>query len=62
MDGGLVDANHAPAWVLARLPGISPELAGRIINDMSITLRVAPQTLDEASTFLVFPGPAVVGE
>jgi DNA uptake protein ComE-like DNA-binding protein len=65
-DGGLVDANHAPASVLAELPGIGPSLAGQIVSDresiggfrdltdMSITLGVAPQTLDEASTFLVF--------
>jgi hypothetical protein len=66
-DGGLVDANHAPASVLAQLPGISPELADHIVttresvggyrdlSDMSITLGIAPQTLDEGSTFLVFP-------
>lgn len=73
-DGGLVDANHAPASVLAGLPGIGPELADHIVHnrenvggfrdlsDMSITLGVAPQTLDEASTFLVFPKPAVAGQ
>jgi DNA uptake protein ComE-like DNA-binding protein len=65
-DGGLVDANHAPASVLASLPGIGSALADQIVSDrtsvggfrdltdMSITLGVAPQTLDEASTFLVF--------
>ncbi|MFC5184343.1 ComEA family DNA-binding protein [Actinomadura harenae] len=30
-DGGLVDVNHAPAAVLAGLPGLSAELAGRIV-------------------------------
>jgi DNA uptake protein ComE-like DNA-binding protein len=66
-DGGLVDANHAPAAVLASLPGIGPVLASQIVThresvggyrdlaDISITLGVSPQTLDEASTFLVFP-------
>ncbi|WP_131739722.1 ComEA family DNA-binding protein [Actinomadura roseirufa] len=29
-DGGLIDVNHAPAEVLSLLPGITPELAGRI--------------------------------
>jgi DNA uptake protein ComE-like DNA-binding protein len=73
-DGGLVDANHAPASVLARLPGIDSELSDRIVanretvdgfrdvSDMSITLGVAPQTLDEASTFLVFPRSWVAGQ
>jgi hypothetical protein len=68
LDGGLVDANHAPAWVLARLPGISPDLADHIVTnrdgvggyrdltDLSVTLEVTPQSLDQASTFLVFPG------
>jgi hypothetical protein len=67
-DGGLVDANHSPAWVLARLPGIGPELADHIVTnrdgvggyrdvtDLSVTLGVAPQSLDQASTFLIFPG------
>ncbi|NEA23676.1 ComEA family DNA-binding protein [Actinomadura bangladeshensis] len=29
-DGGLVDVNHAPAEALTLLPGITPELAGKI--------------------------------
>jgi Helix-hairpin-helix motif len=72
-DGGLVDANHAPAWVLARLPGIGPELADHIVtnrdgvggyrdlSDLSVTLGVTPQSLDQASTFLVFPGSGTAG-
>ncbi len=31
-DGGLVDVNHVPAEVLVRLPGITPELAWRIVQ------------------------------
>ena len=31
-DGGLVDVNHAPAEALALLPGITPELAERIMR------------------------------
>jgi hypothetical protein len=66
-DGGLVDANHAPATALAMLPGIGASLANGIVTtrgsvggfsdltDMSMTLGVAPQTLDEAAEFLVFP-------
>jgi DNA uptake protein ComE-like DNA-binding protein len=70
-DGGLVDANHAPATVLAALPGISAALADQVVtsrdivggfrdlSDMSITLGITPQTLDEAAAFLVFPRPVV---
>jgi hypothetical protein len=68
-DGGLVDANHVPAAALAALPGINAVLADQIVtsrdsvggfrdlSDMSITLGITPQTLDEAATFLVFPRP-----
>lgn len=31
-DGGLVDVNHAPAAILASLPGFTPELAEQIIR------------------------------
>jgi hypothetical protein len=74
MDGGLVDANHAPAAVLAALPGFSPALADQVVScrggvggfrglsDMSITLGVTPQTLDEAAAFLVFPRPAATDQ
>jgi hypothetical protein len=66
-DGGLVDANHASAIALAALPGITATLANEIVStrdsiggygdldDMSVTLGISPQTLDEAGTFLVFP-------
>ena len=65
-DGGLVDANHAPAAALAAVPGISPTLANEIVTtrgsvggyrdliDMSVTLGISPQTLDMAETFLIF--------
>ncbi len=65
-DGGLVDANHASAPALAALPGVTAKLASEIVstrenlggyrdlNDMSITLGIAPQMLDEAGAFLVF--------
>lgn len=66
-DGGLVDANHAPAPSLAALPGIDSSLADQIVAardvvggfkglaDLSIILGIAPQRLDEAGEFLVFP-------
>ncbi|MEV4253656.1 helix-hairpin-helix domain-containing protein [Spirillospora sp. NPDC049652] len=31
-DGGLIDVNHAPADVLGMLPGLTPELADRIVR------------------------------
>jgi hypothetical protein len=31
-DGGLVDVNHAPAAVLATLPGVTPDLAARAVE------------------------------
>lgn len=31
-DAGLIDVNHAPAWVLIGLPGIDPEVVDRIID------------------------------
>ena len=65
-DGGLVDVNHAAATSLALVPGISEELASRIVQsrqsvggyvgltDLSVTMGVAPPVLDEAKEFLVF--------
>lgn len=35
-DGGLVDINHAPGHVLARLPGVTPEQAHRIVVDRPV--------------------------
>jgi DNA uptake protein ComE-like DNA-binding protein len=72
-DGGLVDANHAPATALEALPGINASLADGIVTtrdtvggfndltDMSITLGITPQTLDEAEEFLVFPKHSASG-
>ncbi|MEU6035230.1 helix-hairpin-helix domain-containing protein [Actinomadura sp. NPDC047616] len=31
-DGGLIDVNHAPAEVLTQLPGVTPQLAARIVE------------------------------
>ncbi len=72
-DGGLVDVNHAPADALAPLPGVGLSLAEKIVatreevggfnglNDLSITLGITPQALDEAGEFLVFPKQAAPG-
>jgi hypothetical protein len=32
-DGGLVSVNDVPEWVLAQLPGVTPEQARRIVSD-----------------------------
>jgi hypothetical protein len=65
-DGGLVDVNHAPVSALSATPGISGELAEQIslvrdgiggfdsLDDLSLTLGLAPQSLDRAAEFLVF--------
>ncbi|MFG2248919.1 ComEA family DNA-binding protein [Spirillospora sp. NPDC048823] len=36
-DGGLIDVNHAPASVLAEIPGMTPELAARVVQVRSDT-------------------------
>lgn len=32
VDGGLIDVNHVPAWVLADLPGFNAEMADRVVR------------------------------
>ncbi len=61
-----IDVNHAPPSALAEIPGISNELAEQIslvrdgiggfdsLDDLSVTLGLAPQWLDRAAEFLVF--------
>ena len=65
-DGGLVDVNHVSASALASVPGITDDLAGRIVRsrqavggyadltDLSVTLGIPPPLLDESREFLVF--------
>ena len=65
-DGGLVDVNHAPAGVLATLPGIDPALAQRITEErtnvggflsaahVSITLDLPPEQLRDAEDRMLF--------
>ncbi|MEV4255510.1 helix-hairpin-helix domain-containing protein [Spirillospora sp. NPDC049652] len=65
-DGGLVDVNHAPASALTMLPGITPELAGRIervraetggfvsAEELSAVAGLPPGITGELSEFAVF--------
>ena len=65
-DGGLVDVNHVGPDHLAAVPGLDRALAELIVStrdevggftsvdDVSVTLGLAPQALDEASSRLVF--------
>jgi DNA uptake protein ComE-like DNA-binding protein len=65
-DYGLIDVNHCPAAVLTRLPGITEELAGRIVaeraqvggfsstDDLGVTLDLPPATVDQIWALTVF--------
>ena len=66
-DGGLVDANSAPAAVLAALPGMTPELAGKAVelravrgpfvsaDDLSIALGLRSDLLTALADVTVYP-------
>ncbi len=65
-DYGLIDVNHCPAAVLTRLPGITGELAGRIVaergpvggfsstDDLGVALDLPPATVDQIWALVVF--------
>lgn len=65
-DYGLVDVNHASREALCRLPGITPEIARRIVEtredvgffrsaeDLGLTLDLPPQMVDEIQEHSVF--------
>jgi hypothetical protein len=65
-DFGLVDVNHASQEALCRLPGITPEIAGRIaetresvgffksVEDLGATLDLAPSLVDDIREYAVF--------
>jgi DNA uptake protein ComE-like DNA-binding protein len=65
-DYGLVDVNHASQDALSRLPGITPEIAQRIVDtrddigsfksaeDLGISLNLPPQLVDEINEYSVF--------
>lgn len=65
-DYGLVDVNHCPAVALTRLPGISNDLAARIVRereqaggfsspeDLGVLLDLPPAAVDEIRDIAVF--------
>ena len=65
-DYGLVDVNHCPAIALTRLPGISDDLAARIVRqreqaggfssveDLGVLLDLPPASVDEIRDTAVF--------
>ncbi|MCT9931956.1 helix-hairpin-helix domain-containing protein [Planotetraspora sp. A-T 1434] len=65
-DGGLIDMNHAPAEVIATVPGMRPELVERIIqareavgvfasaDEMSITANLPIDLSDELAEYTVY--------
>jgi DNA uptake protein ComE-like DNA-binding protein len=67
-DGGLVDVNHAPAAVLAALPGMTPELAAKAVelrgtrggfvsaDDLSLALGMPPDWVTALADMTVYPG------
>ncbi|PRY21069.1 BTAD domain-containing putative transcriptional regulator [Pseudosporangium ferrugineum] len=68
-DGGLVDLNHAPGHELARLPGISPEAAHRIVigrferpyshpEELIMRGLVSPRTMHRIGSRLICIAPA----
>jgi DNA uptake protein ComE-like DNA-binding protein len=66
-DYGLIDVNHAPAQMLTRLPGVSPELAGQIVSsrgpqggfssveDLGLVLSLPPGLIDNCRELAIFP-------
>jgi DNA uptake protein ComE-like DNA-binding protein len=67
-DGGLVDVNHAPAAILASLPGMTPELAAKAVelrgtrggfvsaDDLSLALGMQPGEITSLADVTVYPG------
>jgi DNA uptake protein and related DNA-binding proteins len=65
-DGGLVDINHAPAEVIARLPGMTPELAQKIVEvretvgpfvsaeEVSATVGLPPQITSDLAEYTIY--------
>ncbi len=65
-DFGLVDVNHASQDALSRLPGITPEIAQRIVEtrerlgffksaeDVGISLDLSPNVVDDIRDYTVF--------
>lgn len=65
-DGGLVDVNHAPRGIIEALPGMTPELADRIVRrraqtggfvsaeEMAVDADVPPDVLPQLADFTIF--------
>ncbi|WP_433433227.1 hypothetical protein [Nonomuraea sp. CA-141351] len=65
-DGGLVDMNHAPAQVIATVPGMRPELVERILQvreavgvssspaELSVTANLSVDLNDELAEYTVY--------
>lgn len=65
-DGGLVDANHAPAEVIATIPGITPELARKIVEvretvggfisaeELSATVGLPPHLTSDLAEYTIY--------
>ena len=65
-DGGLVDINHAPAEVIATLPGMTPELAQKIVEaretvgsfvsaeEVSATVGLPPQITSDLAEYTIY--------
>jgi DNA uptake protein ComE-like DNA-binding protein len=65
-DGGLIDVNHASAEVIASLPGMSAELAGKVVEvretvgafvsaeEMSATVDLPPNITAELAEYTIY--------
>jgi len=65
-DGGVVDVNHAPASVIATLPGMTPHLAeevvrvrerlGRFVSaeDVAVAVNLSPHVVPELAEYTVY--------
>lgn len=65
-DGGLVDVNHAPREIIEALPGMTPEIADRIVRrraqtggfvsveEMALDADVPPDVLPQLADFTIF--------
>ncbi|MEO3825266.1 helix-hairpin-helix domain-containing protein [Actinomadura sp. B10D3] len=65
-DGGLVDVNHAPRDIIEALPGMTPEIAGRIVarreetggflsaEEMAVDADIPPDVLPQMADYTIF--------
>jgi hypothetical protein len=65
-DGGLVDVNHAPQEIIEALPGMTPEIAGRVVGrreetggflsveEMAVDADVPPDVLPQLADYTIF--------